>query len=894
MDEETLIKERKDRIFSFLKKKYSLISYVILAVIVFLAVKIRTRNLPGLKDITTGDWTLGPDLDPFLFLRWAKHIVENGTLFAIDNLRYVPFGYKTNQELLLHPYMIAWFHNILDFFNLSSSVTYSAIIYPVFFFAITIIAFFLFTRKLFEDSMGKNNASAIALIASLFLAFFPVLVPRTIAGIPEKESAAFFFMFMAFYLFLSAWKSKGRKSYIFAVLAGAFTAGMAFVWGGYGYIFLVIGLSTLIASLLGKIDIERIKSCSVWLIVSIILMIPSERYALKYFFISATTSPVIFALLASVVLLIIKKESVRNKLNLKRFSKIPEPLLSAIFTAVIGIALGWILFGSEQIKESVRIIIYNLTSPARSRLIQTVAENRQAYFTDWVGSFGPKIAGISLIFWLFFIGSVFLCYYSLASLKKKPRIILTASYLLFIISITFSRYSGSHILNGESGLSIFFYIIGPVVMLFFGIKYYLKDNKENSLNAFREIPYEAIFALSFLFLGLISARALIRLVMILAFPAAIFTAYFAVLTFANLKKNSRKPAYWIIFIIVAAGVIYSATSYYGESFSVAGGFVPSVYNQQWQKAMDWTRVNTQENAVFAHWWDYGYWIQSIGNRASVLDGGNAMSYWNHLMGRYALTGPSSKDSAEFLYAHNVTHFLIDSTEIGKYSAYSYIGSDNSLDRRSYISTFLLDDSQTRENKNSTISFYSGGFPLDEDIIYGEGEEKIFLPANSAGLGGIFVEKTSDDKIAGPPIGIFVYQGRQYNIPLKYAFYNGALIEFNSGIEAGVFIFPSAAQDNQGLNLRMDGALFYLSERVVKSQLARLYLYGEEDEYFKLAHKEDDFRIVQIKQFYPGFNSDFVYAGGFAGPIKIWELKYPGIEFKKEYLATEYPEELQFS
>ena len=75
---ENIIKERQIKFLDFIKKKSDWISYVILGFIVYMAVWIRTRNLPGLRDVTTGGWTLGPDLDPFLFLRWAKYIVENG------------------------------------------------------------------------------------------------------------------------------------------------------------------------------------------------------------------------------------------------------------------------------------------------------------------------------------------------------------------------------------------------------------------------------------------------------------------------------------------------------------------------------------------------------------------------------------------------------------------------------------------------------------------------------------------------------------------------------------------------------------------------------------------------------------------------------------------------
>ena len=80
MEEEKIIKERTEKVLHFLKSKISWIIYIILALVIFLAVKIRTSNLSKLRDISTGAWTLGPDLDPFLFVRWAKYIVANGSL----------------------------------------------------------------------------------------------------------------------------------------------------------------------------------------------------------------------------------------------------------------------------------------------------------------------------------------------------------------------------------------------------------------------------------------------------------------------------------------------------------------------------------------------------------------------------------------------------------------------------------------------------------------------------------------------------------------------------------------------------------------------------------------------------------------------------------------------
>jgi asparagine N-glycosylation enzyme membrane subunit Stt3 len=239
-------------------KKYGLSFYPILGWLVWISVKLRTRNVDGLRDVSTGGWTLGPDLDPFLFLRWAKAIVQDGTLYALDTMRYVPRGFQTKSEMFLLPYLIAWFHKVAVIFG-SGSVEQSAAIFPVFMFAITVVAFFFLTRKILIGRFGSWKASIAAVISSFFLLSIPSLLPRTIAGIPEKESAAFFFLFMAFYFFLCAWQTKKMKwKIVNAVIAGIMTASMAIIWGGFIYIFVTLALTMFIAFVLGQVKKDKL------------------------------------------------------------------------------------------------------------------------------------------------------------------------------------------------------------------------------------------------------------------------------------------------------------------------------------------------------------------------------------------------------------------------------------------------------------------------------------------------------------------------------------------------------------------------------------------------------------------------------------------------------------
>jgi len=894
---EEIVEQRKERMFKFIKQKTNWISYLLLGLITYIAVYIRTRNMGGLKDITTGTWTLGPDLDPFLFLRWAKYIVSNGTMMVVDKMRYVPLGYNTAGEMNLHTYMIVWLYKILHLFSNEITITYSAVIFPVIMFALTIIAFFFLVREIFWSNFkNKQYQDIIALISCFFLSVISSLLPRTIAGIPEKESAAFFFMFLAFYFFLRAWRTKRFKpQIILAILSGITTAFTSLIWGGYGYIFMVIGATVFISFLIGKVNLRKIYIYSIWILSSFIFMYPfCTRYSIKTLLTSINTGSSLIVLIIMLTHLLIYETKIKNYFNKGIFEKIPKQLISTIISiSLFGIGVSF-LFGFDFIYDKVDAIYHTLVKPATSRLIQTVAENRQPYFTEWSGSFGPFIKNIPLFFWLFFVGSIYLFSTIVKKVvKSKERIMLTLGYIIFLIAIVFSRYSGSSLFNGENSISLCAYFGGAILfggLLFY---YYLRLNKEGRLENLKSIIFGNILLLCFFVLAIVSARGMVRLIMVLVPPTSIIIGYFIVSSFNKLRRNHDGELIKIIsFILIGLIIVASAYSgfyFYKSSVNRASGFYPSQYQWQWQKAMAWVRDNTQEDAVFGHWWDYGYWIQSIGERATVLDGGNTISYWNHLMGREVLTSPDDGTALEFLYAHNTTHYLIDSTEIGKYGAYSKIGSNMSYDRISYIPPFLLNEKEMFETKKGITYVYPTNIGLDDDFIWEENGTKYFFVKENSGIGAIILEEENGKFLQ--PKAIFVNQNGQFKIPLKYVYSNGKLEKFDFGIEAGVFFIDRLEQEGEGLRQIKNGAGFYLSKRTVKSFLVRKYLFGEENN-FKLVHTEPNYIIGGLRS--QGLAiGDFVYfQGQFLGPIKIWEINYPkNIKFKEEYLSVKYPAEI---
>ncbi len=50
-----------------------------------------------------------------------------------------------------------------------------------------------------------------------------------------------------------------------------------------------------------------------------------------------------------------------------------------------------------------------------------------------------------------------------------------------------------------------------------------------------------------------------------------------------------------------------------------GGSAYPVSTNDWLESMEWIKNNTPKDAVIASWWDYGYWISTLGERATIAD-----------------------------------------------------------------------------------------------------------------------------------------------------------------------------------------------------------------------------------------------------------------------------------
>jgi len=85
-------------------------------------------------------------------------------------------------------------------------------------------------------------------------------------------------------------------------------------------------------------------------------------------------------------------------------------------------------------------------------------------------------------------------------------------------------------------------------------------------------------------------------------------------------------------------------------------------SDDWIDATLWLKENTPENSVVASWWDYGYWITTLGERTTLVDNSTLIDWQIKKMGYALMTTP--ENSWHILssdYSEDISLYLKDET-----------------------------------------------------------------------------------------------------------------------------------------------------------------------------------------------------------------------------------------
>jgi len=861
--------QKRKKVISFFKENKSALIYCALFLIILLGISIRVLNFPLLKDVTTGEW-ISNDLDSHIYYKYAKEILITGTLAPIDHTRFIPMGAPT-ANYAFPAYFIYGVYKVLHFFSSAITIDYVDVIYPIIVFSIGVFFFFLLTRRIFGNYVG--------LLSSLFLVVMPAYLQRTMGGSSDHDALGMMFLFISLYLFYVAWQSTTTKrALLFGVLAGIATGLTGLTWGAWKFLALIFGVFVLVEYFLQKVEERQIYCYGLWYLVAVIVMVSwVPLFPLKSLIMSVTTALSVFVLVILLVdLIVFKKDWLKIKQKLPH--KIPPTFVSVIIAVVIGI-LGLVaLIGpmhlGAQLSEAKTLLLHPM---GKDRWELTVAEQHQPYFTDILANFGPTFAGLPSIYFLFIIGTL-LAFYAMVR-ENKNKIKLVTVFAAFLLVLFMTRYSPAGVLNGTTTISVLLYfgsfIVVTILFCYYLFQTFLHHSEE--YHQLKKWNSGILLLLIWTIFMVIAARGAIRLIFIFAPIVALFGGY-AVVELARLCFGISNKSSRILLLIVLALVIISplAAPFSGiipnnyDQVKKQATYSGPPYNQPWQRAGAWVRENTPRDAIFAHWWDYGYWVQDGFQRASVLDGANKVKYWNYLMGRHVLTGQTQQEALQFLYVHNATNLLIVSDDIGKYTAYSSIASDKDYDRYGWVNTFVLNPKGTQETRNSTVLMLQGSYALDADFTW---QGHVFARGQS-GIGAVFVpllvskdDKSNKTLSFAQPTAAFVDHGQRTDIPLQCLFFGDQMIKFSTpGYGGCLRIIPVLSPDG-----KVDssfGAGLFVSEKGMKALWTNLYIFDQKNpdfdtSAFGLIYGEKEAKIPLS-----------IIQGQLIGPIKIWKINYP--------------------
>ncbi len=189
-------------------------------------------------------YTFMPDIDPYLWLRYARNYLDHGYIgdkivngTQWDDHTLAPVGIAISPTP--HPVILAYLYEIFHFFNAHMTLMQSSAYLPIIVCALSVIPVFFIGQML-----GGNIAG---FFAAIMFAVNGALLSRTTWGEATTSSYNIFFPVLFTWLVLLALYSKStKKSLIYIILGGLTIGAMASIWPGWWYVFdFVLGMMIL-------------------------------------------------------------------------------------------------------------------------------------------------------------------------------------------------------------------------------------------------------------------------------------------------------------------------------------------------------------------------------------------------------------------------------------------------------------------------------------------------------------------------------------------------------------------------------------------------------------------------------------------------------------------------
>jgi asparagine N-glycosylation enzyme membrane subunit Stt3 len=198
-----------------------------------------------------------------------------------------------------------------------------------------------------------------------------------------------------------------------------------------------------------------------------------------------------------------------------------------------------------------------------------------------------------------------------------------------------------------------------------------------------------IFVLSSGLASLYFSTLMVRLELIFSPFSSVFSAYGAYLLISKaqssevlksfekrLKRAFERP-WWISPIVIMllvtsllAPSIVLGYAHAGGPVTISSASLPYAYEfPDWFQALAWLRENTPPGSVVMAWWDYGYWITTLGGRPTIIDNATINTTQVALVGKAFIS--NNTIAIPIMKKFNVSYVLVFSSMFLAYYFWAY-------------------------------------------------------------------------------------------------------------------------------------------------------------------------------------------------------------------------------
>ncbi|KAI9809017.1 MAG: oligosaccharyl transferase stt3 subunit [Sarcosagium campestre] len=552
------------------------------------------------------------EFDPWFNFRASKYLVNNGFYSFwdwFDDRTWHPLGRVTGGTL--YPGLMVTsgiIYHVLRLLSMPIDIRNICVLLAPACSGLTALATYLLTAEF-------SPSPSAGLLAACFMGIAPGYISRSVAGSYDNEAIAIFLLVFTFYLWI---KSLKNGSAMWGALTALFYFYMVASWGGYVFITNLIPLHALVLIAMGRYSPRLYVSYSTWFALGTLMSMQIPFVGFLPIRSSEHMSALgVFGLLQIVAFV----DFVRQQVPSKQFQTLLRSLVVVIFAGSVG---GLVLLTLSGVIAPWSGRFYSLWDTGYAKIhIPIIASVSEHQPTAWPAFFFD----LNMLIWLFPAG-VYLCFNDLKD-----------EHVFVVIYAVLASYFAGVMVRLMLTLT-------PIVCVAAAIA--LSSILDTYMAAKSPVGEPATNGSAAVDGSKGPASDTLRTT-----RKPIVGIYSSV---SKVTIVGAISSFLLLFVLHCTWVTSNA---YSSPSVVLASRMPDGSQHiidDYREAYYWLRQNTAEDAKIMSWWDYGYQIGGMADRATLVDNNT----WNNTHIATVGKAMSSREEVSYpiLRQHDVDYVLV--------------------------------------------------------------------------------------------------------------------------------------------------------------------------------------------------------------------------------------------